>query len=678
MSLRYKALIAVVLLVATLTGFLVVSSSQMFEADARERINSELLKDQRILDDRITAASRIASSGMRASLVSSQLAIVWQDERINLGENLASFANEWLEDVDANFALVAADTFVVKEVRGGVPLAPAGDKLSFIAFAGSSDAGAEHEKKLLSDPELIGFISRFYDATYDAKPGETIPDTTAAVLPVAGRVYLVVQNYMWENVQDKLVIGVGLVMVELSDDWLKSTATDGFDTIDKLVFAGDIAASTTLDDLGDAQLILESAVQSGAVRDDGARENYEFEFGGARQIGIAFSSSLSPKGTPNRPGFIAFKNLDNELARFKELRQSVFLIGAGLGLIAAALAYFGAYLVISKLRMLELATGRIREGAFDTRVNIRGRDELAKLGKAFNDMTTGLKALGMYTHETLAKSVLDNAELLGTTSTRVEGSIFFSDIKGFTSISEGLSAEALTSQLNEYFTALGDALRESRGYIDKFIGDSVMAFWGPPFIKEGDYALRACETALTSFKVAAKLRDKWKAEGRPLFFQRIGIATGDVVVGNIGTQTKKNFTVIGDSVNLASRLEGTNKLYGTEILVDERTYDLAKKFVIFREVDQILVIGKNRPVRVFEPLTLVGSETAVYANEYQAYEAALKHYRAREFTQAMVLLEGFLKVKPQDGPSQWLLENCRKLAAHVDPDWQPVTTATSK
>jgi adenylate cyclase len=256
--------------------------------------------------------------------------------------------------------------------------------------------------------------------------------------------------------------------------------------------------------------------------------------------------------------------------------------------------------------------------------------------------------------------------------------VVFSDIKGFTSISEKLSPEELTGQLNEYFSALGVKLKEQRGYVDKFIGDGIMAFWGPPFVKEGDYAVRACETAISSFKVAEALRQEWARAGKPLFYQRIGIATGEVVIGNIGTATKKNFTVIGDSVNLASRLEGANKLYGTEILVDVRTRQLAKSWVIFREVDQIRVVGKQEPVRVFEPLAMVGGQTANYAHQYGDYEKALGLYRERQFSQAIEALRRMLSLKPNDGPSKWLLAVCERLVRETPRDWEPVTTATSK
>jgi adenylate cyclase len=153
-------------------------------------------------------------------------------------------------------------------------------------------------------------------------------------------------------------------------------------------------------------------------------------------------------------------------------------------------------------------------------------------------------------------------------------------------------------------------VKEEGGYIDKFIGDSVMAFFGPPFIKEANFAGRACRAALAAAQAAAALRSTYARDGKPLFHQRMGIATGEIVVGNIGSSTKKNFTVIGDSVNVASRLEGMNKAYGTEILIDERTQELVRNELLAREIDRVSVRGKQKAVRIYELLGHVQSTTA--------------------------------------------------------------------
>jgi class 3 adenylate cyclase len=674
MSLRYKALIAVIMLVAFLTSFLVVSSSALFEQDARERIHTELLKDQRILDERITFAAQVSRQGMRASAADQGLVEFLRDARFgDFGDNLRPFAEDWRNNAGADVAIFAFETYTAEE-RKGKSLARVGEDLAVVFFSGKQGFDAGRRDLILADQELCRFMADFFKPAWDAGTAKGLPTSQAAVLPIAGRVYLCVQNYLWVGIQDLEPAGVGVVLTELSRDWLKSASSEE-DEIEKIVFAGPLVASTTLPEGGmDADDALRRATELGAITPDGSRREYEFEIDGETRLGVAFSSALSPPEMPHRPGFIAFKSLEAELESFVLLRRRVFMIGGVLGLLAAVLAYFGAYSVIAKLRRLQDATGKIREGRFDTQVTIRGRDELAKLGKAFNDMTTGLKALGMYTHDTLARSLLDNPQLLNAPSMRAEGSIFFSDIKGFTSISEGLSAEDLTSQLNEYFAAIGRKLKEQRGYVDKFIGDAIMAFWGPPFITERDYAVRACESALAALRIAGELRQQWKAQGRPLFFQRIGIATGEVVVGNIGTETKKNFTVIGDSVNLASRLEGANKLYGTEILVDERTFELARHAVAFREIDQILVVGKQQPVRVYLPLAMLAEAAPVD----DGYAAALHHYRAREFGRAIELLEALLKRDPDDGPAQWLREQSRELQRNLPPGWEPVTTATSK
>ncbi|MEE9311377.1 MAG: adenylate/guanylate cyclase domain-containing protein, partial [Planctomycetota bacterium] len=326
------------------------------------------------------------------------------------------------------------------------------------------------------------------------------------------------------------------------------------------------------------------------------------------------------------------------------------------------------------LRFIQEATFKVREGEFDTRVEIDRGDELGDLAKAFNDMTGGLKALGLYTHETLARNVLDNPQLLGDASSRETGTIFFNDIKGFTGITERMSAEELTSQLNEYFAGLGVCLREEKGYIDKFIGDSIMAFWGKPFVKGDDYATRAVGAALACITALGLLQLKWKSENQPVFHQRIGLATGEVIVGNIGTKTKKNFTVIGDAVNLASRIEGINKLYGTVLLTDETTAALVKDKFLLREIDCVLVVGKTEPVALFEPLSALETASVENRELVELYGKALKLYREQQPELAIEAANHVLEKYPSDGPATWLKRRCQG----VEGKYEPITVATEK
>lgn len=677
MSLRYKALIAVVAIVAVLTVVLVVSSGERFEQDARERVSQDLRKDVSFLNTQLGSVALQSRTALEGAAESSEFVNLFRAAELTaLGENMFVFTKDWIDDTNADHAFAVIDSFVAEDKKADV-IAPLGESLAVVAHTSKPGVDASRRDLILRDPELLSFCTGFYAPTLDAGAGEIKEFSKAAVLPVADSVYLVVQSFLFESIQDRAVIGLSLVLTEVSSDWILDklpSAGRENNPVHKIVFTGERLTAHTMDDSAKAAQVFAAAMRNSQTQ-QGTPHEFELVIEGETFLAMSRSSDLSAPGLINRPGFVTTKSLDRELAPFHDARRGLFVYSGVVAALAALAAYFAAYIVIRKLRRIELATLEIREGRFDTRVEIRGSDEIAKLGKAVNDMTSGLKALGMYTHETLARSVLDNPRLLGQTSTREEGSIFFSDIKGFTSISEGLSAEALTAQLNEYFQALGVRLRESKGYVDKFIGDAIMAFWGPPFVKEGDFASRACSTALLCLQACAELREKWRAENRPLFYQRIGIATGEVVVGNIGTENKKNFTVIGDSVNLASRLEGANKLYGSEILVDQRTALLAKD-VVFREIDQIVVVGKSEPVRIFEPLGMRGENVEANPPKRALYEQALRAYRGRYFAEAARIAA---TLGPEDGPACWLRDVCNELVANPPADgWQPVTTAISK
>jgi len=686
MSLRYKALIAAIVLVSLVTGVLVYRAGQGYEEAERARINQQLRQDARGLNDVLDSRVKVVGATLKFAAQSSELVRLIREDTVPLAGNFATFTQEWTNAAQADIAVAGIETFTAED--RGAEVLHKGEDLSIVGinvrerFALST---AERQA-MLADAELYRFMARAFSEADKAaatlrksgKPGPA--PATSVVLAVQGRVYLVVFAPLYDSLQEFTVIGVAAALVELNSDWLKgnfmvagSKETDT-DVIYKLVYASDRPTASTHPGEDEAKLVFSRSRDAG-------NELFEFGLGetGERFLGLRIPFDQAPADLKDRPGFIPFKSLDRELVPLQRLRGDISLLGLSLGVLASLVAYLTAYSVIRRIRRLQAATVSVREGKFDTRVEDKGRDELGALGKAFNDMTTGLKALGLYTHETLARNVLDKPELLGKSSVREEGSVFFSDVKGFTSISEKMGAEELTAQLNEYFAALGHKLRESRGYVDKFIGDGIMAFWGKPFVTSEDFAVRACSTALECVKAGADLRAKWTTEGKPLFFQRIGIATGFVVVGNIGTDTKKNFTVIGDSVNLASRLEGANKVYGTEMLVDARTAELARGEVLFREIDQVRVVGRNEPVRIFEPLALLGKGTGPIRPHLALYEQALAAYRQRDFKAALTFLAQLSAKLPDDAPTQWLARRCEELVQTPPAaDWHPVTEATSK
>lgn len=685
MSLRYKALIAAIALVSLVTGVLVYRAGQGYEEAERARINQQLRADARNLNDVLDARVKVVGATLKFAAQSSELVRLMREETVTLAGNFTTFTREWAEAAQADITVAGIDTFTAEDRQADI--LHKGEDVALVGIHVREDFALDKpgRDKLVADAELnrrmaAAFAEADKAAAALRKAGKAGPaPATSLVLAISGRVYLTVFAPLYDSLQEFTVIGVAAALVEISSQWLADNfRVSGADAeaaqIFKLVYASDKPTAWTDGDAAQATDVYANSRGSGT-------ELFEFGLGkgGERFLGLRMPFDLAPADLADRPGFIPFKSLDRELLPLMRLRQDISWLGVSLGVLASLLAYLTAYSVIRRIRRLQAATVQVREGKFDTRVEDKGRDELGALGKAFNDMTTGLKALGLYTHDTLARSVLDKPELLGKASTREEGSIFFSDVKGFTSISEKLSAEALTDQLNEYFAALGHKLRDQRGYVDKFIGDGIMAFWGNPFVTSDDYATRACTAAMECLKAAAELRQKWQAEGKPLFYQRIGIATGNVVVGNIGTDTKKNFTVIGDSVNLASRLEGANKVYGTEVLVDARTAELARGNVLFREVDQIVVVGKTEPVRIFEPLAILGQGTGPIRAYLGLYEKALAAYRQRDFKAALALLDELSHKQPDDGPARWLAAMCRELEAHPPgKDWQPVTSATSK
>ena len=257
--------------------------------------------------------------------------------------------------------------------------------------------------------------------------------------------------------------------------------------------------------------------------------------------------------------------------------------------------------------------------------------------------------------------------------------MLFSDLAGFTSVSEKLPPESLCLLLNEYLTAMTDIILSHDGTIDKYEGDLIMALFGAPAWRE-DHAVRACRAALDMQARLAKLREQWAHEGKPALYARIGINTGEVVVGNMGSKTRMDYTVIGDAVNLASRLEGANKLYGTNLMISEMTYEMVAEQFLVRELDLIRVQGKQRPVAVYEVLGV--TEEPLVPNRVQMlerYASGLRAYRDRQWDDAEAAFRVALALTPDDGPSKVYVSRC---AAHrnVPPpaDWDGVFQMETK
>jgi adenylate cyclase len=262
--------------------------------------------------------------------------------------------------------------------------------------------------------------------------------------------------------------------------------------------------------------------------------------------------------------------------------------------------------------------------------------------------------------------------------------VFFSDIKEFSGISEQLTAGAVVNLLNSYFGTVATVIHEHRGFIDKYIGDGVMAFWISPFSPGDDHASDACLAALAQQEAFVALRSRLPEitgmrRNPPQLAIRMGIATGEAVVGTIGAEASRSYTVMGDTVNLASRLEGINKLYRTSIVLSEDTFKLAQHAIEARELDIVTVAGKTEPIRIYEAMSRTGHLRAGQAALRDLYAEGLAAYRRCDWDAAQRSLEGCLVHNPDDGPSNLLLERIAILRNAPPPaDWNGVWRFSGK
>lgn len=287
-----------------------------------------------------------------------------------------------------------------------------------------------------------------------------------------------------------------------------------------------------------------------------------------------------------------------------------------------------------------------------------------------------------YVTASVVNEILKNPEKLNLHGEERVLTIFFSDIEGFTSLSEGMSPLNVVSLLNEYLSEMTEIIFKYEGLLDKYEGDAIMAVFGAP-VNQKDHAIRSCRCALENQKALSRLREKWKNEGKPQFKTRIGINTGNVVVGNMGSKMRFDYTVIGDNVNLAARLETANKIMETDILVSETTACLAEEVIISRCLGKLKVAGKTKHVKVFEVLADRKSSDKNLISRAEtmknAYDKAYELFLQQSFSESRKALEEHLQNFPDDRPAAKLLEKSKGfLIVPPPPNWEYIITQESK
>ncbi|MFZ2158897.1 MAG: adenylate/guanylate cyclase domain-containing protein [Bradyrhizobium sp.] len=300
--------------------------------------------------------------------------------------------------------------------------------------------------------------------------------------------------------------------------------------------------------------------------------------------------------------------------------------------------------------------------------------EIENLSGAIGDMAQGLAAFRKYIPADLVKRLISDGSGARLGGAVRPMSVMFVDLAGFTGMSERMG-DRIIPLLSRYFDSVSAQVQRHGGTIDKFIGDAVMAFWGAP-ASNPDHAADCCRAALACQQAVGELA-LVDDEGRAVTI-RIGINSGEMLVGNIGSEVRLNYTVIGDAVNIASRLEGTNKLYGSRIIIGPETRRLAGSQIFVRELDRLAVYGRSGGLQIYELLGMA-DEFADSPRWVEHYEAGLASYRARDFAAAIPDFEKVVNLRNQDQASSVMIERCKKqLETPTDDDWDDTTIAQRK
>jgi class 3 adenylate cyclase len=367
----------------------------------------------------------------------------------------------------------------------------------------------------------------------------------------------------------------------------------------------------------------------------------------------------------------------------REQRQAIWVSAIVTG-VAAVLGFMFAMMVGSGitgpvLRLLE-GTREIEAGRLDRSISVTTRDEIGQLSAAFNRMLERLRqnqrirdTFGRYIDPRIAESLLGETAIAAAEGQRRVMTVMFCDMKGFTALSEGVTPQGLVKIMNRYLSTMSEPIHAHRGVIDKYIGDGIMAYWGPPFVGEAEQAKCACSAAIDMIGSLEKLRKELPEllGVRTIAVDcdlRIGIATGETLVGSIGSEYMMSFTVMGDTVNLAARLESANKVYGSRCLISEATANICSTDFEVREIDRVVPAGQSYQQTVYE---IMGRKDAIAPEQAQLrarYAAGLTAYRERRWDEARAAFTAALEAAPDDGPSIAILARIADLRQNPPPE----------
>lgn len=565
-------------------------------------------------------------------------------------DNFYSFAEEIASDTSADIVFIVDEEF---ELRGASP--PKQDTISM-------DQQTRRVLEIIEMPGVESTIEDVLDSGEDYKQ----------VIAFGDNLFNSVFVPLKESLQDDYALGVVNVGIRLTDSWVVRLLADDVDDVDVIFH---IDGRPIASDMQGAlqkvavQAALAMSGSSGLIRLNDERH-------------IVVKGEFENAG--DQAGYVITASLDKAMAPFISLQWEIFAAGLTALVIGVAIVLLLTNKIVNPIRLLVQGTREVMTGNYDYHVENRSSDEVGQLATAFNHMIAGLKEkeqirnlFGKYVHPSIVSDIMENPDNLEMGGTRKKQTLLFSDIEGFTTISETMNAEQLVDFLNDYLSAMTEELSGHEGILDKYLGDGIMAFWGPPFTKQ-NHALQACRAALAMQDRLKRKVVEWAAQGRPEIRMRIGVASGDVIVGNIGSEQSRDYTCIGDTVNLSSRLEGVNKVYGTRIIIDEEVRVLAAEEIIVRELDTVQVKGREGGTRIFE---LVGLSPDVGAQKralIEQYEKALQDYRAGNFAKARDGFAAIVESTPDDFPSKEMYQQCTFYIDNPVQNWTAIRVLSSK
>lgn len=411
------------------------------------------------------------------------------------------------------------------------------------------------------------------------------------------------------------------------------------------------------------------------------KDNFTFE-----KDGIEYISSFSffPKTFEKKWSIGLIAPIDTFVGSIKDTQRKILFITFLIFLVSVALIGYIARRIARPIILLSEEATRIKNFELNNNEEVRTDIyELQLLNNSISSMRMSMRAFSKFIPKVLVAKLLKTNQTVKIGGKLRRVTLLFSDIVNFTTVSENYSPEKLVLHLSEYFEEVTQIIMKANGTIDKYIGDAVMAFWGAP-IMDKDQALNACRAALSLQLRLSNLNRQWAIEGKPVLETRIGIHTGNVIVGNMGSSDRMNYTALGDTVNLAARLEGTNKMYHTHTIISEEVFQEVQDRCLVRPIDFVAVKGKTKAVKIYELVGIFHDDPALLPTETQVnychlFTKAFQLYTERRWDAAISLLEDIKAHYGENFTTTLYLERCIHFKENPPPeDWDGVMHLTEK